>query len=134
VHTFFSRLDDLRPQLLSILRIVTALLYLEHATMKLIGFPGERGPAPLFSGFWFIGVLEAVGSILVILGLYSRPAAFVLSGEMAIAYWYAHFPHSAYPLLNGGESAILFCFVYLYLAAAGPGPWSLDAARNSPLA
>jgi putative oxidoreductase len=120
------------PQLLSVLRIITALLYLQHASMKLLGFPVREGathPA-LFSMFGALGVLELVGSVLLLIGLYSRVAAFILSGEMAVAYFIAHAPRSPFPLLNQGESAILFCFIYLYIAAAGPGPWSLDAARK----
>ncbi len=135
VHAFFGRVGLYRPQLLSTLRIVTALVFLEHATMKLFAFPPTRGPSPvLFSGFWFIGVLELVGSLMLIFGVYTRLAAFVLSGEMAVAYWTSHAPHSLYPIANFGESAVLFCFIYLYIAAAGPGPWSIDAARNSPMA
>jgi putative oxidoreductase len=135
VHAFFVRLGQYRPQLVSILRIVTALLFLEHATVKLFGFPPTRGPSPaLFSGFWFIGVLELVGSLMLIFGVYTRLAAFVLSGEMAVAYWVAHAPNSFFPIANFGESAVLFCFIYLYVAAAGPGPWSIDAARGSKMA
>lgn len=143
VHTFFMRLAAWRPQFLSILRIVTALLYLQHATMKLFHFPAMPMPAGApppagggggFSAFMLIGVLEFVGSLLIIAGFWTRLAAFVLSGEMAIAYWTAHAPHSFFPLLNFGESAVLFCFVFLYIAAAGPGPWSIDAARKSEMA
>ena len=143
MHAFFSRLSAWRPQFLSILRIVTALLYLQHATMKLFHWPamplppGATPPAGSgggFSAFMLIGVLELVGSLLIIAGFWTRLAAFVLSGEMAIAYWTAHAPHSFFPLLNYGESAVLFCFVFLYIAAAGPGPWSIDAARKSEMA
>lgn len=95
--------------------------------MKLFGFPSMGMPTPeMFSGFWWIGVLELVGGLMLIVGFWTRLAAFILSGEMAVAYWIAHAPQSFYPLLNGGEAAILFCFVFLYIAAAGPGAWALD--------
>ena len=83
---------------------------------------------------WFIGVLELVGGLLLTVGYYTRLAAFILSGEMAVAYWSAHDPHSFFPIVNGGEAAILFCFIYLYITASGPGPWSIDAVRKSPMA
>ena len=120
------------PRLLSILRIVAALLFLEHGTQKLFGFPppaGGAGPAA-FSLVWFAAVLEFVGSLLLIAGLFTRPVAFILSGEMAFAYWMAHAPRSPFPVLNGGDPAILYCFVFLYLAAAGGGAWSVDQARR----
>lgn len=128
----FEGLGRYRPHLLSTLRIVTALLFLQHGTMKIFGFPAAEGmgAAPAFSFFWWVGVLELVGSIVLIAGFWTRLAAFVLSGQMAVAYWYAHAPASVYPLLNGGETAILFCFVFLYVAAAGPGAWALDNARR----
>jgi putative oxidoreductase len=136
VDTFFDRLGAWRPQLLSTLRIVTALLFLQHATQKLFHFPafpmrdGAPPPSGGFSAFMLIGVLELVGSLLLIAGFWTRLTAFILSGEMAIAYWTAHAPNSFFPLLNFGESAILFCFVFLYVAAAGPGPWSIDARQG----
>ena len=121
------------PQALSLLRIVTALLFLQHGTGKLFGFPPIGMNPPAMSLFWIAGVIEIVGSLLLIAGLASRPVAFLLSGEMAIAYWMVHAPQSTFPLLNHGESAILFCFIFLLIAAAGPGPWSLDAARKRAL-
>jgi putative oxidoreductase len=136
LESFFDRLTTWRPRLLSLLRIVTALLYLEHATQKLFHFPAfpmrEGAPPPSggFSWFMLIGVLELVGSLALIAGYYTRLAAFILSGEMAVAYWTAHAPMSLFPLINFGEAAILFCFVFLYIAAAGPGPWSIDAQQN----
>jgi putative oxidoreductase len=121
-----SRIDPARwaPHLLSVLRIVTGLL-------KLFGFPAgaKPGVVPLSSLVGAAGVLEFVGGILLILGLFTRPVAFLLSGEMAVAYFMSHAPKSFYPVLNGGEDAILFCFTFLYIAAAGAGPWSLDARR-----
>jgi len=119
------------PQALSLLRIVTALLFLQHGTSKVLGFPPfPMGEVPVGSLFWIAGVIEIIGGLLLLAGLLSRPVAFLLSGEMAIAYWTVHAPQSTFPLLNQGEGAILFCFVFLLIAAAGPGPWSLDATRN----
>lgn len=121
------------PRLLSVLRIVAALIFIEHGTQKLLGFPppatGGAGPAA-FTLLWFAGLMELLGGLLLLVGLFTRPVAFLLSGEMAIAYWYAHAPRNIFPVLNGGDAAILYCFVFLYLAAAGGGVWSIDAARN----
>jgi len=117
------------PRVLSLLRIVAALIFFEHGTQKLLGFPAHPSPPEFMSLSWIAGALELVGGALLILGLYTRPVAFILSGEMALAYWIAHAPRSVFPILNGGDSAILYCFVFLYLVFAGPGPWSLDAMR-----
>jgi putative oxidoreductase len=118
------------PRVLSILRIVAAILFFEHGTAKLLGFPvTDRSPEFLSMG-WIAGALEVIGGPLLILGLFTRPVAFILSGQMAVAYWLAHAPQSIYPLLNGGDAAILFCFIFLYLVFAGPGPWSVDAWRE----
>lgn len=120
------------PRVLSVLRIMTGLLFLQHGIAKLFGFP----PIPyfanlqLFSLLGLAGVLELVGSALIILGLLTRPVAFILSGEMAVAYFMSHAPKGFMPLVNQGELAILFCFVFLYLAFAGAGPWSADAAMR----
>ncbi len=116
------------PALHSVLRIVTGLLFLEHGTGKLIGFPHglpfiDQMPAGLL---YVTGTLELVGGLLIVLGLFTRPTAFVLSGFMAAAYFMAHFPMSFFPAINSGEPAILFSFIFLWLAAAGPGPWSID--------
>jgi putative oxidoreductase len=120
------------PRLLSVLRIMAALLFMAHGTMKLLGFPASDNPGPvLFSLMGFAGVLELVGGLLLVLGLFTRPVAFILAGEMAFAYFMAHAPQSFFPIVNRGESAVLFCFVFLYLAAAGAGPWSVDAARKA---
>ena len=119
------------PVLLSVLRIVAALLLFEHGTAKLLSFPpSEMGLPPVGSLIWVAGVLELVGGALLILGLFTRPVAFILSGQMAVAYWMAHAPQSPFPMINQGDAAILFCFVFLYIAAAGPGPWSVDARRR----
>ena len=116
------------PRLLSILRIVAALIFMEHGTQKLLGFPvSERDAPELLSLSGIAGILELVGGALLVLGLFTRPVAFILSGEMAVAYWLAHAPQSFFPVNNGGDAAILYCFVFLYLFAAGGGPWSLDA-------
>ena len=118
------------PRVLSILRIVAALLFFEHGTSKLLGFPPSDHSPELLSLSWIAGALELVGGAFLIVGLFTRPMAFILSGEMAFAYWMAHAPRSAFPLSNGGDAAILYCFVFLYLAFAGGGPWSLDALRR----
>jgi putative oxidoreductase len=119
------------PRVLSILRIVAALLFFEHGTSKLLGFPPSEHSGPEFLSLsWVAGVLELVGGALLIVGLFTRLVAFILSGEMAFAYWMAHAPQGPFPLANGGDAAILYCFVFLYLAFAGGGPWSLDALRR----
>lgn len=120
------------PRLLSVLRIVAALIFTLHGTQKLLGVPppaGGAGPA-LFTLSWFAGLLEIVGGPLLLLGLFTRPVAILLAGEMAFAYWIAHAPRNLFPTLNGGDAAILYCFLFLYIAAAGPGPWSVDASRS----
>lgn len=120
--------DAWAPRVLSILRIVAGLLFLQHGLMKFFGFPlAMRGELAMFSMMWFAGAIEIVGGILVALGLFTRPAAFVMSGQMAFAYFLSHAPKNFYPIANNGEAAILFCFVFFYLVFAGPGPWSLDA-------
>ncbi|MGN6514737.1 MAG: DoxX family protein [Rhizomicrobium sp.] len=120
-------LDKYAPALLSILRIVAGLLFLEHGCSKLLNFP----PNPMFAHLppllLAAGVIELVGGALIVLGLFSRIAAFIAAGEMAIAYWIYHVPHGGFfPSLNEGDAAVLFCFVFLYIAAAGPGPWSIN--------
>jgi putative oxidoreductase len=120
-------LNSWTPRMLSVLRIVTGLLFLEHGTGKLLGFPPSEHAAPtLLSLIGVQGVLELVGGFLILIGLFTRPVAFVLAGDMAVAYFMAHAPESFFPTLNGGQLAILFCFVFLYLAVAGGGEWSTD--------
>jgi putative oxidoreductase len=113
------------PRLLSVLRIVAALIFMAHGTQKILGFPAGASPE-IFSLPWIAGVLELFGGALLALGFFVRPVAFVLSGLMACAYWMAHAPKSFFPVLNGGDAAILYCFVFLYFGAAGGGVWSLD--------
>lgn len=115
------------PYVRSIVRIVAALLFFEHGLSKMIGFPHAPALPVDFSLHWFSGVIEFVGGLLLAAGLFSRSAAFIMSGEMAFAYFLSHAPHGFFPLLNRGEGAVLYCFIFLYLAFAGPGPWSIDA-------
>jgi putative oxidoreductase len=127
-----SFLAPYAPRLLSVLRIMTGLLFLQHGTAKYLKFPPVPAMAKVepMSAAGIAGILELVGGVLIILGLFTRPVAFVMSGLMAVAYFMAHAPRGFFPILNQGELAILYCFVFLYLAAAGAGPWSLDAQRN----
>ncbi|MBP7003202.1 DoxX family protein [Amaricoccus sp.] len=118
------------PRMLSVLRIMAALLFMAHGTQKLLGFPASDFSPAMFSLPWIAGVLELFGGAALVVGFMTRPVAFVLSGLMAAAYFMAHAPQSFFPTLNGGDAAILFCFVFLYLVFAGPGPWSMDAARG----
>jgi len=124
-----------QPQLLAVLRIVTALLFLEHGMMKLFHFPAPQMPGPLPPLLMAAAIIELVAGALIAVGLFTRLAAFVASGEMAVAYFMSHFPKSPWPGVNMGDAAILFCFVFLYLAAAGAGAWSIDSARvrNAPI-
>ena len=129
----FVRLQaDWSPRLLSALRVIAALLFLEHGTQKLLGFPAPpQMEITLLSLVGIAGLLELVGGALLALGLFTRTVAFVLSGQMAVAYFLAHAPQNFFPVLNGGESAILYCFIFLYLAAAGPGSWGLDVMMRN---
>ena len=125
-----STLASWQPHLLSVVRIITAFLFMQHGTQKLLGFPApQRYPFDLFSLSGVAGVMEIVGGALVLIGLFTRPISFLLSGLMAFAYFIAHAPKAFWPLLNGGELAIMFCFVFLYLSVAGGGVWSLDNIR-----
>jgi len=124
---FYSRWS---PHVLSVLRIVIGLLFLEHGTQKILGFPLSPNPPPaLLSLQGLQGAIELVGGLLILVGLFTRPVAFILAGEMAVAYFQFHFPHGFWPVANGGVSAALYCFVWLYFSAAGAGPWSLDTVR-----
>ena len=114
------------PYLLSILRIITAFLFMEHGSMKLLGYPQPMGDIPLLSLMGVAGTLELVGGFMILIGIFTRPAAFILSGEMAFAYFMAHAPNGFWPVLNHGEPAVLYCFIFLYLAAAGGGRWAVD--------
>jgi putative oxidoreductase len=124
-----ERLEALTPKMLGILRIMTALLFMAHGTQKLFGFPASDFSPAFGSLPWIAGALEVFGGILILLGLFTRPVAFILSGQMAVAYWMAHAPQSFFPVQNGGDAAILFCFVFLYLVFSGPGAFSLDERR-----
>lgn len=128
----FTWLSRWQPQLLALLRIVTALLFLQHALVKLFGYPPGAPPGqfPVGSIFWIAGVIEIIASPLILIGLFTRPAAFIVAGEMAIAYFHTHLPRGFWPILNQGENAILFCFIFLYIAAAGAGAWSIDGERR----
>jgi putative oxidoreductase len=133
----FTWLSRWQAEMRAILRIVVGLLFLEHALIKLAGFPpgGKPGLQDVGSYLWIAGIVELVTSILIILGLFTRVAAFFAAGEMAIAYWTVHAKMGFYPAVNRGEAAILYCFVFLYLVAAGPGAWSIDGAltRREPI-
>jgi putative oxidoreductase len=126
----FTWLSRWQPQILALLRIVTGLLFLEHATQKFFAFPAPFPmPGPLPPLLVAAGVIELVAGVLVTLGLFTRLAAFIAAGEMAVAYFMMHFPKGFWPAANMGEAAILYCFIFLYLAAAGAGAWSIDSAR-----
>ena len=115
------------PRMLSVLRIVVALLMMQHGAQKLFGFPPSPQPTPpLMSLMGFVGILEFFGGLLLLVGLFTRPVAFILSGLLAVAYFMAHAPQGFWPMLNRGELAALYSFVFLYLAVAGGGPWSID--------
>jgi len=119
------------PRILTVLRIMVGLLFLEHGTQKILGFPPSANPGPALLSLGGIqGLIELVGGVLIVLGLFTRPVAFILCGDMAVAYFMSHAPASFFPMTNRGDAAILYCFVFLYLAVAGGGPWSLDASRR----
>ena len=137
LRTMFNEMDETqRPgwpgAIHSLLRVVTGALFIQHGVQKLFGLlvsanHAWNGPPPVFSQFWFAGVLEVFGGILIVVGLFTRPVAFLLSGEMAVAYFQAHLPRNFWPVLNGGENVVLFCFVFFYLFVTGGGPYSFDA-------
>jgi putative oxidoreductase len=126
-----ARLGQLAPYVLSITRIMVALLFLEHGSAKLLGFPANGPIRELFTQSWFSGAIELVGGALLAAGLFSRSAAFIMSGEMAFAYFMSHAPHSFFPLINRGDAAVLYCFIFFYFVFSGPGPWSLDALLSA---
>jgi putative oxidoreductase len=129
-----ARWSSYAPQLRSVLRIAAAFMFTLAGTSKLFAFPVGMPPhgatAKALSQVWVGGVIETFGGLLLLLGLCTRPIAFVLAGEMAVAYFQFHLPKSIWPTVNGGSSAALYCFIWLYFSAAGPGPWSLDALRR----
>jgi putative oxidoreductase len=123
--SLYASLDKARPYILSIVRIVVALLFLEHGLQKFFGFP-VPGPAQLPPLLQVQGAIEIVGGILLLVGAYTRVVAFILSGDMAVAFFISHYPRSFFPVANGGDAAVLYCFIFLYFVFAGPGIWSLD--------
>jgi putative oxidoreductase len=126
-HSSVTTLGRVAPYVLSILRIVVGLLFLEHGLSRLFAFPSPLPTPHPLTMYWFAGSIEFIGGILVALGLLTRPAAFIMSGEMAFAYFISHASRGFYPILNSGDGAILYCFVFFYLVFAGAGPLSLDA-------
>ncbi|MEM9220848.1 MAG: DoxX family protein [Pseudomonadota bacterium] len=126
-----ASLTKFAPLFLSILRIVSGLIFLAHGTQKLLGFPPTDRDVALLSLGGIAGIIEILTGVLLIIGLFTRPAAFLASGLMAFAYWIAHAPRDFFPVNNGGDAAILYCFVFLYIVFAGPGPLSIDRLRGS---
>jgi putative oxidoreductase len=126
----FTFLRPWAPHILSILRILAAATFMTHGTMKLFGWPVSMGDGSLGTMMLVAGILEVVGGLLLIIGLFTRPVAFILSGLMAFAYFMAHAPENFFPALNNGEAAMLFCWLFLFIAAYGPGPLSIDNQLN----
>jgi putative oxidoreductase len=122
----YASIERARPYILSILRIVVALLFLEHGLQKYFGFP-SAGP-PMRPLLYVQGVIEIVGGVLLCVGAYTRIVAFILAGDMAVAYFLVHSPRSFFPAVNLGDSAVLYCFTFFYIFSAGGGPWSVDRA------
>jgi len=123
-----TALGNLEPHVLSILRIMAGLLFMQHGLVKLFAFPMPfPNPPAMYSLIWYAGAIEIVGGALLVLGLLTRLVAFIVAGEMAFAYFMGHSSRSFYPIQNGGNLAVLYCFVFFYLVFSGPGPWSLDA-------
>ena len=126
-----SFLNACTPRVLGVMRIITAFLFMQHGGQKLFGFPvAQRYEFELLSLSGAAGVLEVFGGLLILIGLFTRPTAFLLSGQMAVAYFIAHAPRGFWPIENGGELAVMYCFVFLYLSVAGGGSWSIDAMRS----
>ena len=137
MNALTSRWISLGPYVKSLLRIVAAFMFLQAGTMKMFGWPmampgGQT--APLLSQMGIGGLMEVIGGTLLLLGLFTRPAAFILAGEMAVAYFEFHQPQGLWPIINQGQPAVLYCFVWLYFSTAGAGPLSIDAMRNKPRA
>jgi len=126
-----ERLSAYQPYALAALRIITALLFIEHGTMKLFAFPAAQMEGPLPPLLLVAALLEVVGGLLVLIGLFTRPVAFILSGQMAVAYFMMHGPKAFWPALNGGEAAILFSFIFLFIFFAGPGALSVEGRKAS---
>jgi putative oxidoreductase len=122
--------SEWEPRVLSILRIMVGLLFMEHGLAKLFGFPTAALHPAMFQLLWFAGVIEAGGGLLLALGLFTSPVAFIMSGEMAVAYFYSHAARNFFPLINGGDAAILYCFIFFYIFVAGGGAWSMDWLRS----
>ena len=118
------------PYLYALLRIVAGLLFMQHGVQKLFGWLGAKGAVELMSQMGLAGIIEVVGGALIAIGLFTSPVAFIASGEMAFAYFQAHAPRGFWPIMNGGELAALYCFLFLYFAAVGSGRWSVDALRK----
>lgn len=128
MNALYTRMETWRPYILSILRIVIGLLFLQHGLSKVFNFPAPS-PVPSLTGLLLLAAfLETVGALLFLVGAYTRIVAFILSGEMALGYFMVHAPQSFYPLVNKGELAVIYCFIFLYFAFAGGGPWSVDRA------
>lgn len=132
----FASASRYAPHLLGIARIVAGLLFLFHGLVKVLGFPSgaQPGQQELMTLFGIGGLIELVTGTLIMIGLFTRPAAFIASGQMAVAYWMYHASSGPYPVMNGGDAAILYCFFFLYLVAAGPGAFSIDGARERRVA
>jgi len=127
----FATLNRLAPHILSLLRIASALLLMQHGTTKILGLPVTQATGiSLVTLPGIAGLFELIGGVLLLIGLFTRPVAFLLSGMTAVAYFMVHAGRDFYPINNGGELAALYCFVFFYLVFAGPGPWSIDAIRN----
>lgn len=127
----FERLSAYQPYALAALRIIAALLFIEHGTMKLFAFPATQMEGSLPPLMLFAALLEVVGGILILIGFLTRPVAFILSGQMAFAYFMAHYPKSFYPALNGGDGAVLFCFIFLFFVFSGAGAISVDQSKTA---
>ena len=128
-----DRISQYAPYFYAVLRIVAGLLFAMHGSQKLFGIPGGSEPMPLTSVMGFAGIIELGGGMLIALGLFTRIAAFLASGQMAVAYFMAHLPQGPVPLLNKGELSIVYCFLFLYIVAHGAGIWSVDATRQKPV-